>query len=106
MTVIASFCSRIFTVRLFTDRLLLLFPRNTCEGRWVSRPSRVDASSAWYPRSSVLPYGIARGPGTGATPQIADAHGGRGGVGTRTALPWVAAEPSVIHLPVKVSLLG
>jgi hypothetical protein len=51
-------------------------------------------------------YGIGRGPGTGATAQIADAHGGRGGVGKRTTLPWVAAEPPVIHLPVKVSLLG
>ena len=45
------------------------------------------ASSAPYLLSSVLPYGIDRGPGTGATPQIADAHGGRGGVGRRTSLP-------------------
>ena len=45
------------------------------------------ASSASYLLSSVLPYGIDRGPGTGATPQIADAHGGRGGVGRRTSLP-------------------
>jgi hypothetical protein len=72
----------------------------------IARPSCVYASSALYPPSSVLPYGIGRGPGTGATPQMADAHGGRGGVGMRASLPWVAAEPPVIHLPVKVSMLG
>ena len=48
---------------------------------------------------------IALGPGTGATPQIADAQGGRGGVGIRNSLPWVAAEPPLMQAPVKVSLL-
>jgi hypothetical protein len=32
-------------------------------------------------------YGMGLGPGTGATPQIANAHGGRGGVGIRNSLP-------------------
>src|SRR5229473_3988631 len=50
-------------------------------------------------------YGIGLGPGTGATPQIADAQGGRGGVGIRNSLPWVAAEPPFIQEPVKISLL-
>src|SRR5260370_6665093 len=51
-------------------------------------------------------YGIGLGPGTGATPQIADAQGGRGGVGISDSLPWVAAEPPLMQAPVKVSLLG
>jgi hypothetical protein len=44
-------------------------------------------------------YGIG-GLGTGATPQIVDAHGGRGGVGIRNSLPWVAAEPPLMQAPV------
>src|SRR5580704_19172444 len=39
-------------------------------------------------RHSAFRYGI-DGLGTGATPQIADAHGGRGGVATKCSLPWV-----------------
>src|SRR2546425_1409556 len=50
--------------------------------------------------------------GNGATPQIADAHGGGGGVGIREAFPWVDAEAfavpgaPVMHVPVKVFRLG
>jgi|HubBroStandDraft_1064217.scaffolds.fasta_scaffold2119306_1 hypothetical protein len=61
----------------------------------------------------VLDYGIGLGPGVGATPQIADAQGGRGGVGISSSLPCLDGEQlgsvagsHVIHLPVKVSLLG
>ena len=57
-----------------------------------------------FSRLIVWPYGIG-GLGTGETPQIADAQGGRGGVGISSSLPWVAAEPPLIHAPVKVSLL-
>jgi hypothetical protein len=56
---------------------------------------------------SVLPYGIGFGPGTGATPQIADGQGGSGdGVRIRELLPWVLAEPPVMHVPVNVLLSG
>src|SRR5260370_8649056 len=50
---------------------------------------------------SVLHYGIG-GLGTGATPQMADAHGGRGGVGIRDPFPCLDAEQfgSVGGLPV------
>ena len=42
-------------------------------------------------------YGIGFGPGTGGTPQMADAEGGRDGVGIRKWLPWVEAFPPVMH---------
>src|ERR1700720_2172977 len=61
---------------------------------------------------SVLRYGIG-GVGTGATPQMADAHGGRGGVGMSSPFPCLDGEQlgsvaglQVIQAPVKVSLLG
>src|SRR5258706_4435428 len=55
---------------------------------------------------SDLPYGIVA-EGRGATPQIADAHGGSGdGVGMRVPLPWVAAVPPLMQVPVKVLMLG
>ena len=57
-----------------------------------------------FSRLDGWPYGIG-GLGTGETPQIADAQGGRGGVGISNSLPWVAAEPPLIQAPVKVSLL-
>src|SRR6202795_5245058 len=60
----------------------------------------------------VLRYGIA-GLGTGDASQIADAQGGRGGVGMSSPLPCLdgkqlgsVAGSHVIQLPVKVSLLG
>ena len=56
--------------------------------------------------SSVLPYGIGFGLGVGATPQIAVAHGGRGGVGIRNSFPWVEAVPPFMQVPVKVLMLG
>src|SRR5258708_5157411 len=59
-----------------------------------------------FPPFRGLFYGIGLGPGTGATPQIADAQGGRGGVGISDSLPWVAAEPPLMQTPVKVSLLA
>jgi len=31
---------------------------------------------------------------------------GSGGVGIRDSFPWVAAEPPVMHVPVKVLMLG
>src|SRR6202140_1150820 len=46
------------------------------------------------------------GLGTGATPQIAEAQGGRGGVLIRTSLPWVAAVPRVAHTPVNLLISG
>src|SRR3989449_8177145 len=71
--------------------------------RSVSRPP---------PRESCLcPYGMG-GLGNGATPQIADAHGGSGEVGMRESFPWVDAEKfavpgaPVMHVPVNVSRLG
>jgi hypothetical protein len=61
---------------------------------------------------SVLRYGIG-GLGSGGTPQIADAQGGRGGVGISSPLPCLDGEQlgsvaglQVMQLPVKVSLLG
>jgi hypothetical protein len=61
---------------------------------------------------SVFRYGIG-GFGTGATPQIADAQGGSGGVGISSPLPCLDGEQlgsvaglQVIQAPVKVSLLG
>jgi hypothetical protein len=54
---------------------------------------------------AVLDYGIG-GFGAGATPQMADAHGGRVGVGISNSFPWVAAEPPVMQVPVKVSMLA
>src|SRR6266404_5672997 len=44
--------------------------------------------------------------GRGATPQMAEAHGGRGGVGIRVLLPCVAALPPVMHTPVYVLMSG
>src|SRR5467141_2617157 len=44
--------------------------------------------------------------GRGATPQMAEAHGGRGGVGIRVLLPCVAAVPPVMHAPVYVLMSG
>src|SRR6267142_1589024 len=61
---------------------------------------------------SVLRYGIA-GLGTGDASQIADAQGGRGGVGISSPFPCLDGEQlgsvaglQVMQLPVKVSLLG
>ena len=61
---------------------------------------------------SVLRYGIA-GLGTGDASQIADAQGGRGGVGISKPFPCLDGEQlgsvaglQVMQLPVKVSLLG
>src|SRR6266404_153064 len=62
-------------------------------------------------RLGFCPYGMG-GLGNGATPQIADAHGGSGGVGMRESFPWVDAEAfavpgaPVMHAPVKVLMLG
>ena len=44
--------------------------------------------------------------GSGATPQISGAQGGRGGGGIRNSLPWVDAKPPVLNVPVKVLMLG
>src|SRR6266853_5935840 len=68
-------------------------PEKTCIGSGIPAVSR-------------LFYGIGLGPGTGATPQIADAQGGRGGVGISDSLPCVAAEPPLMQAPVKVSMLA
>ena len=61
---------------------------------------------------NLLRYGIG-GFGTGATPQTADAQGGRGGVGISSPLPCLDGEQfgsvaglQVMQLPVNVSLLG
>src|SRR6266403_1659461 len=52
-----------------------------------------------------------RGPSTfalgrGGTPQTCGAQGGSGGVGMRSSLPCVAADPPVMQVPVNVSLSG
>src|SRR5260370_18987618 len=60
--------------------------------------------SPCIPAFEVCRYGIGA-LGTGGVPQIADAQGGRGGVGISNSLPWVAAEPPLVQAPVKVSLL-
>src|SRR5438477_8536730 len=44
--------------------------------------------------------------GRGATPQMAEAHGGRGGVGISVLLPCVAAVPPVMHTPVYILMSG
>src|SRR6202022_2811939 len=61
---------------------------------------------------SVSRYGIG-GLGTGATPQMADAQGGRGGVGISSPFPCLDGEQlgsvaglRVMHIPAKVSFVG
>src|SRR6266852_8017809 len=58
-------------------------------------------------------HGIGLGPGKGATPHIADAQGGRGGVGIRNAFPCLDGEQfgsvaglHVMHIPVNVLMSG
>src|SRR3989442_14836088 len=67
-------------------------------GRETDRASRVGRLASCH-------YGIGI-VGNGATPQIADAHDGSGGVGIIELFPWVAAVPPVMHVPVNVSRLG
>src|SRR6266478_7104218 len=63
--------------------LLLLFPRNTMRGAMgvapLMRPRLAPLVRLVSAVQRFARYGIGRGPGTGATAQIADAHGGRGG---------------------------
>src|SRR5260370_1876977 len=49
----------------------------------------------WFPAFAVklLRYGIGLGAGRGATPHIADAHGGRGRVGIRKPFSFLGGEP-------------
>ena len=77
----------------------------------VLRDGRAREADLMTPYS-VLRYGIG-GLGTGDTPQIADAQGGRGGVGISWPFPCLDGEQlgsvaglHVIQAPVKVSLLG
>src|SRR5467141_3606740 len=58
-------------------------------------------------------HGMGLGPGKGATPHIADAHGGRVGVGIRKPFPCLDDEQfgsvaglHVMHMPVNVLLSG
>src|SRR5258708_30951859 len=58
-------------------------------------------------------HGIGLGPGKGATPHIADAQGGRGGVGIRNAFPCLDGEQfgsvaglHVMPHPVDVMMAG
>src|SRR3989449_11566322 len=53
--------------------------------RETDRPSRVRRLASYH-------YGIGI-VGNGATPQIADGHGGSGGVGMGRAFPWADAIP-------------
>src|SRR3989441_9743200 len=64
---------------------------------------RNDPSCVRRPASCCYGIGIV---GNGATPQIADAHGGSGGVAIIELFPWVDAEPPIMHVPVKVFRLG
>ena len=77
----------------------------------VLRDGRAREADLMAPYS-VLRYGIG-GLGTGATPHMADAQGGSGGVGISAPLPCLDGEQlgsvagsHVIQAPVKVSLLG
>src|SRR6267143_6923635 len=77
----------------------------------VLRDGRAREADVMAPYS-VLRYGIG-GLGTGDTPQIADAQGGRGGVGISSPFPCLDGEQlgsvagsQVMQLPVKVSRLG
>src|SRR5260221_10973776 len=56
----------------------------------ISRDGRAREADVMAP-FSVLRYGIG-GLGTGATPQMADAQGGRGGVGISSPLPCLDGE--------------
>src|SRR5437870_4587474 len=58
-----------------------------------ARASEEISLGLGHPPFSVLRYGMGLGPGVGATLQMADAHGGSGGLGISDSLPWVAAEP-------------
>src|SRR6266704_6076042 len=70
---------------------------------------RTDPSHVRRPASCLYGIGVV---GNGATPQIAVAQGGSGGVGIRESFPWVDAEAfavpgvPVMHVPVKVLMLG
>src|SRR5207245_9419554 len=77
----------------------------------LGRGGRETDDTARVRRLAFCPYGMG-GLGNGATPQIADAHGGSGGVGMRESFPWVDADAfavpgaPVMHVPVKVLMLG
>src|SRR3989442_7729022 len=77
---------------------------------WSLRDARRnDPSRVRRPASCHYGIGIV---GNGATPQIAVAHGGSGGVGIRESFPWVDAEAfavpgaPVVHVPINVFRLG
>jgi hypothetical protein len=79
-----------------------------------ARPLALHVCDAGVPEKRVMVFGFSpfascahgiSGFGTGATPQMADAQGGRGGVGINDSLPWVVAEPPVMQVPVNVSRL-
>src|SRR5260370_14673830 len=77
----------------------------------ILRDGRTREADVMAPYS-VLRYGIG-GLGTGATPQMADAQGGSGGVGISSPLPCLDGEQlgpvaglHVMQAPVNVSLLG
>src|SRR2546426_3682909 len=55
------------------------------------------------PRSTLFPYTTLF---RSATPQIADAHGGSGGVGIIESFPWVDAEPPIMHVDRKSTRLN
>jgi len=76
----------------------------------VLRDGRAREADVMAP-DSVLRYGIG-GLGTGATPHMADAQGGSGGVGISSPFPCLDGEQlgsveglHFIQAPVKVSLL-
>src|ERR1700704_6327233 len=79
------------------------FARISGFARRTSR--RRDVIGFRFSLFNLLPYGIGL-VGRGATPQMADAQGGRGGVGIRVLFPCVAAVPPVMQVPVKVFLSG
>src|SRR5216683_7551313 len=90
-----------------------LSPRRLVRRISGGRARAGDAQGPWHPPCSVLSYGIGLGPGVGATLQMVDAQGGRGGVGIRKSLPCLAGEQlgsvaglHVMQLPVKVLMSG
>src|ERR1700686_5372996 len=86
--------------------LRLRLVRLASQGLRGARAREVMSSISSSRRLASCVHGIGSGPGSGATPQIADAQGGSGGVGMMYELPWVDAVPPVMHLPVKVLMSG
>jgi len=94
------------------DLWLRLVRSHSRFARRTSQRRDVVGSGLGLSPFSVLDHGIG-GLGTGATPQMADAHGGSGGVGIREPFPCLDGEQfgsvaglHVMHMPVNVLMSG